>query len=119
MDDTACRSRERCFSLDSPPKIVRVAAVRDLPGYSRDAAQAIVLAGPSTRIGSPHYLATQVQRQRGGGTDAAERRIGYKAMRRAGVPQDEARDAIRAADDYFGSIGITPNTVTRIPCNRR
>ena len=83
-------------------------------------APAAQLQGPSTAKGSEHYIATQVQRQRGGGTYAAERRIGYKAMRKAGLPQSEARSHIQRADDYFmGELGATPSTVTRSVGNRR
>ena len=50
---------------------------------------------------------------------AAERRIGYEAMRAAGVSREQARQAIKNADDYFGSIGVTRNTPTRLPGRRR
>lgn len=93
--------------------------MRDLPGYTRSAAPGAELSGPSTRVGSPHYRATRVQDQAGGGTYGAERRIGYKALRRGGMTPDEARTAIEAADDYFRSLGVTPTTPTRIPGNRR
>ncbi|MCA9647684.1 MAG: hypothetical protein KC492_43640, partial [Myxococcales bacterium] len=99
--------------------IIQDAAVRDLPGYSRTAAPAVELPGPSTRVGSPHHAATQAQRGRGGGTYAAERRIGYRALRPGGYSPDKARAAIQRADDYFNSIGVGPNTPTRIPGNRR
>jgi hypothetical protein len=36
----------------------------------------------------------------------------------AGVSEQEARAAIGRADDYFGSIGVGPDTITRIPTNR-
>lgn len=98
--------------------VIQDAAVRELPGYSRTAAPAVELSGSSTRVGSPHYSATQVQRQAGGGTYAAERRIGYKALRRAGLSEEEARKRIEEADRYFESIGVTPDTVTRVPGNR-
>jgi hypothetical protein len=98
--------------------IIQDAAMRDVPGYSRAAAPAVELPGPSTRPGSPHYNATQVQREAGGGTYAAERRIGYKALRKAGIGKDAARSLIHAADQYFGSIGVTPSTITRVPGNR-
>jgi hypothetical protein len=68
--------------------------------------------------GTPHHIATQVQRQAGGGTYAAERRIGYKALRRSGMSEQEARAAIQRADQYFESIDVTPSTTTRIPGNR-
>lgn len=81
-------------------------------------APAVQLKGPSTAKGSEHYTATQVQRQRGGGTYAAERRIGYKALRKAGVSQSEARSHIQRADDYFGGLGVTPSTTMRSVGNR-
>ncbi len=98
--------------------IIQDAAVRELPGYSRKEAPAVELPGPSTKIDSPHYKATQVQRQSGGGTYAAERRIAYKALRQSGLSKAQARRAIREADKYFKSIGVGPNTSTRIPGNR-
>lgn len=97
---------------------IQDASVRDLPGYNTNAAPGIQLPGPANVKGTPHNLATAVQRQAGGGTYAAERRIGYKAMRRAGVPAGEARSVIRQADEYFEGIGVGPQTVTRIPGNR-
>ena len=99
--------------------VIQDAAVRDLPGYSRSEAPAVHLLGPSTRPGTPHYNATQVQRQPGGGTYAAERRIGYKALRKAGMPQEAARAALHQADVYFASLGANFMTATRIPGNRR
>jgi len=98
--------------------IIQNAAVRDVTDYSRSQAPAVQLNGPSTSIGSEHYIATQVQRQAGGGTYAAERRIGYKALRRAGLSQDEARCHIARADKYFSNLGVGPNTVLRVPGNR-
>ena len=81
-------------------------------------APAVQLNGPSTAKGSEHYIATQVQRQRGGGTYAAERRIGYKALRKTGVSQSEARSHIQRADDYFGGLGVTGSTPMRTVGNR-
>jgi HNH/Endo VII superfamily toxin with a SHH signature len=99
--------------------IIQDAAVRDIPGYSKSDAPAVELPGPSTRVGSPHYKATQVQRQAGGGTYGAERRIGYKAMRKAGVSAEDARALILKADEYFQKLGVTFSTPTRIPGNRK
>ena len=99
--------------------IIQDAAVRDVPGYSKRDAPAIRLEGSSSTVGSEHYTATQVQRQRGGGTYAAERRIGYKAMREAGLPEDLARQAIEVADRYFGGLGLTPSSPTRTPGGRK
>ncbi|MCH9609940.1 MAG: hypothetical protein S4CHLAM45_13340 [Chlamydiales bacterium] len=98
--------------------IIQDAAVRDLPNYSRNRAPSVQLPGPSTRVDTPHYAATKVQRQSGGGTYAAERRIAYKALRRSGMSSEDARSLIQDTDRYFESIGVSPNTMTRIPGNR-
>jgi RHS repeat-associated protein len=98
--------------------IIQNAAMRNIPGYSKSAAPSIQLAGPSTLAGSPHYIATRVQDMAGGGTYAAERRIGYRALRRAGIGIADARTAIKNADTYFSSIGVNASTLTRIPGNR-
>ena len=99
--------------------VIQDAAVRDLAGYNTELAPGVELPGPSTATGSPHFRATQVQRQLGGGTYAAERRIAYKALRRAGMSEHEALAELQRADDYFRSIGVTPQTPTRVPGNRR
>lgn len=70
-------------------------------------------------VGTAHYAVTQVQRQVGGGTYAAERRIGYKALRMAGLTEAEALAEIARADRYFQSIGVAPQTQTRVPGDRR
>ena len=99
--------------------IIQDAAVRDLPGYSRGDAPAVQLEGPSTEIGSPHYKATQVQRQPGGGTYGDERRIAEEALRSAGMSDDEIASNISRADSYFmNNLGVTMDTPTRIPGNR-
>ncbi len=98
---------------------IQDAAVRDIPGYDTNLAAGEQLAGPSTRVGSPHYKATQVQRQAGGGTYGAERRIGYKALRKAGLDKSAARSSVERADKYFESLGVTKETPTRIPGNRQ
>lgn len=99
--------------------VIQHAAVKNLPGYSKGAAPSVRLSGPSTLRGSPHYRATRVQQMSGGGTYAAERRIGYRALRRGGFSESEARQAIGEADDYFRSIGVGPQTPTQIPGTRR
>jgi hypothetical protein len=60
--------------------IVQDAAVRDLPGYRRGEAPAILLQGPANTRGTPHYHATQRQRQYGGGTLGKEMRIAAEAL---------------------------------------
>jgi hypothetical protein len=99
--------------------IIQDAAVRDLPGYNTDDAPAVEMPGPSTRVGTPHYNATQIQLQAGGGTYAAELRIAYKALRVGGLSPNAARFLIGYANEYFASIGVNPSTSTRIPGNRR
>jgi len=117
-DDATTVGGLRAAGKKDAHHIIQDAAVRDLPGYNTNAAPGIQLSGPSTVTGSPHNIATAIQRQSGGGTYSAERRIGYKAMRQAGVSKDEARLAVQRADQYFESIGVGPNTTTRIPENR-
>ncbi|MGQ7249269.1 RHS repeat-associated core domain-containing protein [Halomonas sp. V046] len=100
--------------------VIQDAAVRDLPGYKTNDAPGIQLEGPASSTGTPHHTATQVQRQAaGGGTYGAERRIGYKALRQSGVSQEESRNAILRADEYFNDIGVEKTTPTRTPGNRR
>jgi RHS repeat-associated protein len=97
---------------------IQDAAVRDVPGYDTNAAPGVQLPGPSTRKGTPHQKATSVQRQAGGGTYGAERRIGYKALRQSGMGKAEARAEIQRADEFFGNLGVTKETPLRIPGNR-
>lgn len=99
--------------------IIQDAAVRELPGYNTNHAPGVKLEGPSTKIGTPHYAATQAQRQPGGGTYGAERRIGYKSLRAAGYSPEDSRLEVLRADQYFESIGIDLNTPTRTVGNRK
>ncbi|QJW82577.1 hypothetical protein [Burkholderia glumae] len=99
--------------------IIQDAAVRNLPDYSRRLAPSVQLSGPSYQQGSEHYMATRVQQQADGGTYAAERRIGYKALRRAGLSQAEARCHIQRADAHFSALGVSGDTPLRVPGNRR
>jgi len=108
----------RAAGLKDAHHVVQDAAARNLPGYNTQLAPGVQLPGPSTAVGTPHYIATQVQRQAGGGTLAAEMRIGYKALRQAGYSEAQARQIIAETDAYFRSIGATPTTPTRIPGNR-
>ena len=100
--------------------IIQDAAVRDLPGYSRNGAPAIQLDGPSTLQGSPHYSATQVQRSfPGGGTYGAERQVAESALTAAGKSDTEIADALGRADSYFmDHLGVTHETPLRVPGNR-
>ncbi|MBY0273398.1 MAG: hypothetical protein K2X02_08370 [Alphaproteobacteria bacterium] len=99
--------------------VIQDAAVKDIPAYRRDNAPAIQLEGPSMKKGTEHNKATQAQRRKGGGTYGAERRIGYRALREAGVEKTESRTLIEGADQYFKSIGVEKSTKTRIPGNRK
>ncbi len=100
--------------------IIQDAAMRDIPGYNRMKAPAIQLDGPAREIGTPHYNATQAQRSTiGGGTYGAERRIGYRSLREAGLSVDEAKATIRGADSYFmDELGLGLDSPTRMPGNR-
>jgi RHS repeat-associated protein len=100
--------------------VIQDAAMKDIPSYNRMDAPTVQLKGPSTAQGSEHYKATQTQRQRGGGTYASERQIGYKALRSAGLSKEETRSHIQRADEYFmGKLNIKLNTPTRAVGNRR
>jgi len=67
---------------------------RGLPVHSKNAALGIQLNGASNAVGAQHNIATGVQTQADRGTYTVERRIGYKAIRRAGVSGSDARAAI-------------------------
>jgi RHS repeat-associated protein len=99
--------------------IIQDAAVRDVPGYSRSKAPAVQVDGPANVKGTPHYSATQVQRQAGGGTYGAERRIAYKALRVAGMSSTQAKDLVRGADKYFKTLGLNLESLLRTPGNRK
>lgn len=99
--------------------IIQNKSVENLPGYSRDSAPAVRLEGSAFSRGTEHNRATQIQRQAGGGTYAAERRIGYKALRAAGLSPEQSRQAVEFADRYFQSLGVTPSTPTTMPKDRR
>lgn len=60
---------------------------------------AIQLTGPSNKIGTEHYYATSVQRSKGGGTYGQERGIAYIALRKAGIPKNDAKKYVRDADE--------------------
>lgn len=99
--------------------IIQDASVKQLPKYNRNDAPAMQLESPASKVGTEHHKATQVQRESGGGTYGAERKIGYKALRKAGIAKEKAREAIERADNYFDSIGVTKDTITKIPKNRK
>ena len=99
--------------------IIQSRAVEGINGVTRGGAPTIDL-GSSLRRGTPHALTRGPQRLAGGGTYAAERRIGYRALRRAGLEPEEARLAIEeVADPYFFGRGITMQTPTNRVLDRR
>ena len=88
--DQAIIKQLRNAGLKDAHHIIQDAAVRDLKGYGTTAAPGVVLEGPSNLSGTAHNLATAVQRQADGGKNPAERRIGYKALRSAGLSIGDA-----------------------------
>lgn len=109
----------RTAGMKDAHHIIQDAAAKNLPGYNTNKAPGVQLAGPANKVGTPHNLATAVQRQAGGGTYAAERRIGYKALRKAGISRQDTRQYIQQSDDYFGGLGVTGSTPMRTVRNRR
>ena len=109
----------RAAGLQDAHHVIQDAAVRDLPGYDTQLAPGVQLEGPSTSVGTPHYLATQAQRAAGGGTYAAERDIAANSLRAAGYSEAQIQQALSEADNYFQSIGVNSTAPTRIPGNRR
>lgn len=115
---TAPIGQLRAAGIKDAHHVIQDAAVRDLPGYNSLRAPGVHLEGPSTSIGSPHYLATRAQSVLRGGTYAAEREIAADALRAAGMDEANVQQALSEADAYFESIGVEPQTRTRIPGNR-
>ena len=101
--------------------IFQDAAMKNVKGYNHYQAPTVQLDGPSTKIGSEHYYATQAQRRTiGGGTYGAERRIAYRSLRKAGLSIEDSKTVIRHADEYFmGNLGLTLDSPTRMPGNRK
>lgn len=100
--------------------IIQDAAVRDVAGYKATDAPGVRLRGPSTKVGSPHYEATQVQRAANvGGTYGAERQVACMALAAAGCSPTMIADALARADDYFmRELGLTLDSPLRVPGNR-
>lgn len=101
--------------------VIQDAAVRHLPGYSKYSAPTVSLKGPSYSKGTEHHAATTVKRNAGynNGTYAGERRLGYRALRGAGIDRNESKQIIREADNYFNSINVNTKTKTVKPGNRK
>lgn len=102
--------------------IIQDASVKNISGYSKRDAPTIHLEGSSKVKGTEHNLATEVQNARrklgDGGTYASERRIAYRSLRAAGLSRNDAKQAIKKADDYFTNLGVKSTTPTRIPYKR-
>jgi RHS repeat-associated protein len=109
----------RAAKLADAHHIIQDAAVKHLPNYDSEKARGVRLGGPSNVRGTQHHATRAVQRQPGGGTYGAERRIGYKALRKSGYSAFDARCAVEEADAFFQSIGVKKSTPTRIPGDRR
>ena len=108
--------------LNDSHHIYQDAAVSALPNYNYYDAPAVVLQGRNadgTTRGTPHYKANRVQDQRGGGSLAAERRIAYKAVRRAGLSPVESRCSLMKTDSYFSGIGASATSNTTVPKRRK
>ncbi|MCW6005677.1 DNRLRE domain-containing protein [Micromonospora sp. CPCC 205371] len=121
-DDEFCGPTYRDLAgqgLGDSHHIYQHAAMRDLPGVTHGDSPAIALQGPSTKRGTPHYHATQVQRQHGGGTLGAETQIALQALVAAGLDPQTALEKVYEARKYFYGLGMCDDTPTRIPGNRK
>jgi hypothetical protein len=88
--------------------------VKGLKGYSRWGGS------PTIKLTIIDHIKTfAAQRRKGGGTYGAERVIGYRALRDAGISKEDARKIIEEADKYFHGLGVGNNTPLPIPRNRR
>jgi hypothetical protein len=111
----------RSAKLTDAHHIVQEAAVRDVPGYKTRQAPGLQLEGPSNKVGTPHYEATQVQNTAGiGGSYGAERQVAAMAMTAAGFSPEGVAAGVARADAYFiGRLGLTLDSPLRIPGKRR
>ena len=101
--------------------IIQDAAVRDVIGYSRDAAPTIQVVGPAFSKGSEHYYLSCDQKSATiGGTYGAERTIGMNAVqRRLGVSGTDLNILGDYVDRYFcGELKLSTDSATRIPGDR-
>jgi hypothetical protein len=97
--------------------------------YAYGAAPVVLLRGgaSSKQIPNPeHFLATQPQLNpcnfgvtRTFGTYGLERQIGLAGLRNAKIPAGTAGAIIAFADTYFSGLGVTAQTPTGLPGNRR
>jgi RHS repeat-associated protein len=94
---------------------------RAVAAYREADAPAVLLQGPSTLAGTPHYRATRFQENPAGlpsGTYGRERVIGFAALISAGVPRRTAARIVLYADTYFlHHLGISKSQVTFTPGN--
>jgi hypothetical protein len=96
------------------------AAVEDVPGYSRRGAPSFFLEGPPTKIGTPHYHATQMQRQSNAGTLLDHLILGAEIAHKFKNDVPNFRDkATLESTQFFGQLGLKADTPTRTPGDRR
>lgn len=101
--------------------IIQHAAVREVTGYSKDAAPTIQVVGPAFSKGSEHYYLSYDQKSATiGGTYGAERTIGMNAVqRRLGVSGTDLNILGDYVDRYFcGELKLSTDSATRIPRDR-
>jgi hypothetical protein len=100
--------------------VVQHAAVRDLPGYDYDSVVCVGLPGPSTTPGTPHYNATQAQRDCApSGTLGDELNVADCSLQAAGLSPDLAGTITDMAERDFAARGHGRSAKTRKPGNRK
>lgn len=101
--------------------IIQDKAVDGINGYKKANAPAIHLEGSASNKSTPHGKTRQVQKDinSGGGTYGSERRVSYRALRVAGLSIQDAKAAVKKADEFFEKLGITLNTPTSTPKDRK
>jgi RHS repeat-associated protein len=89
------------------------AAVYLLSGYDPAVAPSIVLGGPATAFGTPHFNATAIQIALGGRTLGSQFSAASLALSAAGVDPEAKAIAMKMASDYFyGTLGHSRMTPT-------
>jgi hypothetical protein len=111
--------------------IIQDAAVNQVRYYSRSAAPAVLLRGGTNGnqippVNPEHYLATQPQLNpckfgftRTFGTYGLESQIGLAGLRHASIPAGTAGAIVAFANIYFSELGVTAQTPTGLPGNRK
>jgi uncharacterized protein YjbJ (UPF0337 family) len=98
--------------------IIQNAAVEKINNVTKLEGPSVHLEGKANVRGTEHYKATQEQIKRrvlgDGGTYGAERRVGYRSLRAAGLPIEESKNIIRKADEFFiNQKGFSLTTPTK------